>query len=269
MYRIFKRDTAMRVVTTSIFGAFLLLSGGAVCKATTVYFNDADRGPAGTLQISGITITPYGAGQPTTVLGVGLGLDEGIGPMSEANQQAHWSAGMSAYDSFATGGGLSFQVDGWINSITLAPVLRIYSGTGDLMPIPDGLNLEFHVNFPFGEWPIIPVDSNAPVTLTDLFGMQPSTCLVTPQSSWGADAWFSSYRQDHLSEEQTIQWGFTVISVDYTPVPEPGAFWILAIGLIGLWCARQAGRRRATFIRVEALSRPVRSGRFTRAALRR
>jgi hypothetical protein len=243
--RILKRKIWKRIIAPAILGMLALMLGSTAANAVTVYFNDADRGPSDVLQIGGITITDLGTGtpgQPNTVLGVGLGLDMGIGPVGEDYQQAHWSADQQSYDSFIGGDGLLLSVDGWINSVTILPVLKIYSGSGDLMPIPSDLNLEFSTSFLFGGSPIVPASGSAPVTLSALFESTPSTFYLTPQMNSDPSSWFSSYRQDHFAEEQTLQWGFTVLSVDYTPVPEPGVIAFLASGLVGLLCARRARR---------------------------
>lgn len=236
------------VCSSAMFCVLALMLGRNAASAETVYFNDADRGPSNVLQIDGITVThtgtgyPPAIGQPTTVLGVGLGLNETVGPMGEANEQAHWPAGSSSYDVAAGGDGLSFCVNGAINSITFMPFLRIFSGTGELMPVPDGLNLEF-MSSPFltgSGFPIVPANTTIPVTLWALEGAPGaggSTCYLTPQPNWSPDIWFGTYRSEHLAEEQTLQWGFSVISLDYTPagIPEPSSAILLLAGLIGLF----------------------------------
>jgi hypothetical protein len=237
-----------KVHSSAMLCALALMLGCNMVSAETVFFNDADREPSNVLQMDGVTVTHTGTGyqpaigQPTTVLGVGLGLDETIGPMGEANEQVHWPAGSPFYDVAAGGDGLSFCVNGAINSITIMPVLRIFSGTGELMPVPDDLNLEFMSSqyLTGGGFPILPANTTIPVTLWALEGMPgsgSSTCYVTPQPNWSPDIWFENYRSDHLTEEQTLQWGFSVISLDYTPagIPEPNSVALFLAGLLGVF----------------------------------
>jgi hypothetical protein len=258
MKSILNHKIRIQVIATTILGTLTLMLGSNVANAVTVYFNDADRGPSDVLQIGGITITDTGTGtgspvgQPTTVQGVGLGFHDGVGLAGEVDEQAYWPAGESGADSVMGGEGLFFQVDGYINSITIMPVMRIFSSTGGLMPIPNGLYLEFTCSplLSGGPYPEFPANTSTPITLTvdDIAQGSLPVCYLTPQMDWSPDYWFSGYRQDSLSEEQTLQWGFTVVSLDYTPVPGPGAITFvpepstitfLAIGLTGLLFARR------------------------------
>lgn len=252
-----------KVNASAVFGALSLILGNIAASAETVYFNDADRGPNNMLQIDGVTVTHTGTGilpavgQPVTVLGVGLGLDEMIGSAGQDNQQAHWSAGASGYDSISGGDGLSFQVDGTINSITFMPVFRIFSGSGALMPIPDDLNLEFTSSYFLsgGGFPTMPANGNTPVTLYATEGLPGSvfsTCYLNPQSNYSPDSWFGAYRSKNLAEEQTLQWGFSVLSLDYTPAtptPEPATIILLTMGIPVLLGARY-GRAWVKIIRL-------------------
>jgi hypothetical protein len=54
---------------------------------------------------------------------------------------------------------------------------------------------------------------------------------------------FYDYRQGHLNEEQTLQFGFTIQSLDYTAVPEPGAATLLIFGGLIWMCRHISGRR--------------------------
>jgi hypothetical protein len=255
MKRFFRHE---KVNASAIFGVFSLILGSGVASAKTVYFNDADRGPSDVLQIDGITVTHTDTGilptvgQPMTDLGVGLGFDDGIGLVGEVDQQARWSVGESGFDSLTGGDGLSFHVDGTINSITIMPVFRIFSGSGELMPIPDGLDLEF-TSSPFltgGGFPTMPANTSTPVTLyapEGLSGSVFSTFYLTPQSNYSPDFWFGAYRSDNLAEEQTLQWGFTVLSLDYTPAtpaPEPTTTVLLVFGLPVLLGVKKYGKER-------------------------
>jgi hypothetical protein len=251
MKRNFKMAIRAQMVIRIILGALTVMVGNTVANAVTVYFNDADRLPASMLQIDGVTITDSGtagqAGQPTTVQGVGLGFDDGVGFAGEVDMQAHWSAGEMTSDSVLGGDGLYFNVNGYINSITIMPVMRILSSTGSLMTIPDGLSLEFSCStlLSGGPNPEFSANTSSPMTLAvdNIAVGSLSACYLTPQMDWSPDYWFANYRNANLSQEQTLQWGFTVLSLDYTPVPtsvpEASPTTYLMAGLIGLLFVRR------------------------------
>ena len=248
MKKKFCQETRSRVIKTANFGTLIFILGTTAANAETVYFNDMDRGPANVLQIGGVTVTHTGtgssSGQPTTVQGVGLGFDNGIGLPGEVDGQAHWPAGQNNADSFLGGDGLDFQVDGDIVSITIMPEMRIFSASGDLMPIPDNMELEFTSSrlLQGGPYPEFSANTSMPITLSVSGGAILASCYLTPQMDWSPDYWFSDYRQSNLAEEQTLQWGFTVISLDYNPVPEPGVANILMLGLFAfLFAGRRIG----------------------------
>jgi hypothetical protein len=235
-----------RVVAAAVLGSLAFMMENSVAHATTVYFNDADRGPADTLQIGGVTISsttsglPSGSGQPDTVFGIGLGLSSGLGPAGWAIEQAHFPVNSSELDTLVGGGGLSFQVDGLINSITIKPFLQSYSGSDEALTLPNNVLMEFTLveGGPGNDLPLISNNGGAAVNLSAK--SEASTWYLTPQLNWDPSSWYSSCRSDYLADEQTLQWGFSVVSLDYTPTPEPGTTTFLALGLIGFFCFRRA-----------------------------
>jgi hypothetical protein len=244
-----------QVIVTAIFGALTFILGGTVSSAVTVYFNDANLGPADTLQIGGVTVT---GGQLATVSGLGLGKDNGIGPAGEFDQQMYFPAGQVGPETDMNSGVLQLNVEGVINSVTIVPYFSIFSGSGVL--ISD--TLAFGITAWWGGTPsgfpqvnIAQSSIGQPITLYPSYSNPPpATTLVQFQiaSDFGEfNDYFLGYRMQHQSEEQTYQFGITVVSLDYTPVsnpgtvtfvPEPSAITFLGVGLIGLLFARQ-GRR--------------------------
>ena len=235
--------------SVALTGMLCLIFWADTGQADTVYFNDANRNSAGTLQIGGVTITSTtsglsnGSGQPYTVQGTGLGLNSGIGQSGEVDEQAFFPAGDAEATSLSGGGGLGFQVNGWINSITIMPVLRSLDSGGAKLPIPDNVNMEFSL-FESGSlmsannlWPTFTYNSaTTPITFNSQSSPGSSTWYITPQLNSDPSNWYSSCRAGNESQDQTLQWGFTVLSLDFTPapVPEPAAVTVMAIGLIGL-----------------------------------
>jgi hypothetical protein len=218
-------------------------------QADTIYFNDLDRGPADSLTIGGVTISsfqvpgqPPADYEPTTVAGVGLG-GSSVAPGYSVDARFHYSPGGLFTDSPVSGRTerLSFTVDGNITAFTVVPYRPFVVGSGDEVMAPFSL-----------EWqgPGILGSDLQELSLTDL---NPVTIQIHQQVSGvpfnslalynNVDSLqegnFVSYRMDHVDEDQTIQWGFTILSLDYTPVPEPGSAALLAVGGVVFWSARR------------------------------
>jgi hypothetical protein len=248
---IIKPKIRTQVITATMLGTLALMLGSPVADAVTVYFNDADRGPADTLQIDGVTVT---GGQLATVAGLGLGKDNGIGTDGEFDEQMHFSSGQVGPDTDTKPGLLQLNVDGVINSITIVPNFSILSGSGTLMPdtLPFGI-VSYWGGTPSG-FPQVNIAQSSigqPVILYPTSYPPSANTYVQFQiaSDFGEfNDWFLNYREQNESEEQTFQFGITLLSLDYTPdpgsttisfVPEPSSITFLVIGLIVLLFARQ------------------------------
>lgn len=204
----------------------------------TVSFNDATRGPADALQIAGVTITGYNntggdAGQPATLLNYGLGVDNGVGPVSEIDRQQYFSLAFAggfipASDSGVVEG-LTLQVDGTINSITVQPEFRIYSQDGTLLPGTLPFSIYCYGNNPGSAGPHDEYDylsGTNPVTISPNFSVGSISIDITDGA--GEYSNFQSYLAT-LSGNETFQYGVSILSLDYTPVPEPSS---LALGMV-------------------------------------
>jgi hypothetical protein len=65
----------IRVLAAVLFFVFRV----GVTGATAVYVNDATRDPSETLQTSGVSLSPMNGGWPIAVVGLGSGIDGGVG----------------------------------------------------------------------------------------------------------------------------------------------------------------------------------------------
>lgn len=247
----------MCVGTRKLVGAMRILAavagllGASAANAITIYFNDANRGPSDTLRAGDVSISQFnaagvdnvGSGQPATVAGFGLGSDGGLGGNDEWLAQFHFIPDNSDpgfhYD-YISEGDIRLQVpDGQINSVTVIPIFRHYDSSGNLLPDTSGfeLSVDFrnlsisYVNFSAS-------DVGHPTTV-DPWG-NPGTSTV--EFTWDTDLWayasFFSPGPGSVIEDQTFQYGLSIQSIDYTPVPEPGNIALLGAGLFGLIFSR-------------------------------
>ena len=221
-----------------LFSLLLVLSAPVVRGQTvTVNFDDATLGPSDTLQIGGVTattdISPGEQGGPlATVAGLGLGLDNGVGTIGgigEIERQLTFPANPPStyYVSSDTGSGpfIQFSVDGTINSITIVPNFSIMQADGSILPnaqCPMELNLSGILN---ADQEINPPISS-PVTFNQfLTGI--STVYLYDQQNFSpfspvnaiSPVFFNEFYDP--SQEQIVQFGFTVQSLNYTPTPTP------------------------------------------------
>jgi PEP-CTERM motif len=234
------RRLALTAAVVFVAAGLLLPVRGAA--PNTVYFNDITRGPAGALQIG--TVTALGD-QLVTVPGVGLGVDNGIGPAGEFDRQMHYSSGDVYPDSSTPPGYIQLNLNAAITSITIVPYFRIFSSTGELLP--DTLTFGIIAFDGPALGPGVTIDQSAigqPLTLYPAYtGPLPTSASLSFQISHDItheEDYFVAYRQSHQAEDQTFEFGISVLSLDYTVVPEPGAGALLMAGLACLgWVRRQ------------------------------
>ncbi len=231
----------------------MFILGSGFCTADTVYFNDVSRGPGDTLQIGGVMISAFenlpsgfAVGQVATLAGAGLG-NTALGPADEVNNVTHYSPASTTYrmpDSVQWEG-VSFTVDGFINSVTIQPVFRACTDAG--VPLPEISN--FYILF-FG-WQRMGAQSQYVNALSGnlmtytrnddgyLPGSSFSIAVFLDRPDFGSSA--LPFGTEHLDEGVKAEFGFRVVSLDYTPVPEPCSGAILAIGAIAVLLGRQRG----------------------------
>ncbi len=249
-----------RVQFRGLAGALaVLIGGGMVSQAATVFFNDANRGPSGSLDIGGVTastsctVWTNGVGysplatQTATTAGAGLGA-AGMGPSDSFNLIFHYSPNDSGYD-WMSSESASLSLDDpsmMITSVTIAP--HVTATVGSLDPVL--------IQLPFTAF-ILPASGGGPGS-HQINSQNPSTYSVSFYNGPGLPFFITSelaltsalngmgdgfpagqYRQQNLADEVTLDYGFTIVSIDYSAVPEPGACSLLALGGAGLLWARR------------------------------
>jgi hypothetical protein len=218
--------------------------------ATFVDFTAATRGPANSMVIDGVTVAGDEGALVSTMCGEGLGL-VGVGFNSAIERILWWDEG----DEFDHGAGqvrdgeLSLSVDGTINSFTILPFMKILDG-----PQPDtlpGFEMSYRPWYPDQATTdysnaMKPTDPPTPVTFT-FRQDRPLPVQIRDiglYSDFGQYIYFSEYRTKYNNPASTIQFGFSILSIDYTPtqpVPEPGTLTLLVPAALALW-QRRRGR---------------------------
>ena len=235
---------ALFVASCAIFSV-----GGAF--ADTVSFDGATQGPANSLTIGGVTITGYNGlggnpGQAASVTGGGLGSANGVGPIDEIDRQQYYSS------SFANGlipqtdtgvvEGLNLQVNGVISSITILPVFRIYDSEGNLVTgdLPFSIYIQGNASTPQGSFYQY-LSGTSPITINfnSAAAAADSSIWIDISDGEGEYSNFQSYRQQNAGANQTFQFGITILSMNYSPVPEPSTVAMTTLGLGALWLLRR------------------------------
>jgi hypothetical protein len=201
----------------------ILVSSSA--NAVTVYFDDANRGPSSLLQIGDVTVSGQGL---STALGYGLGADNGSGSaygFNEVIQTYNWGDSPSGESGMA-----GISVPGIIDAITIVPFAQVFTESGVLLPDQPSFEMSCDLD-PGSPWRF--VAPGAPVTfnrLPDSGQWQGSaTAYVSLQNDYPPEFWLS------LPVGEYVDFGFSVLSLDYTPTPapEPCAVRLVGLGLCG------------------------------------
>ncbi len=226
----------MRTNFFSIVLFLVLVISSQNASAVTVYFNDADRGPATSLQIGDVTVSVIAFASTTsaaTVAGQGLGLDGGMGQIYDFDEQITQINGDHVnygYNDFQEPGLLELTVPGTIDSITLLPFARVYSPSGDLLPDQPQFDIYCTLSF------VSDHPQASPGMATTLYWNGPgsvSTVDIGIGHNLPPDYWLN------LDAGDTAELGFTILSLDYTPVPEPSAVCLFVAGSFALLYANR------------------------------
>jgi len=230
----------MRTHLLSIALFLVLVLSSPSASAETVYFNNADYGPGANLQIGDVTLS-MGAwasmAGAATVSGQGLGLDGGMGQIYEFNEQITQINGDHVnygYNDFQEPGVLSLTAPGIIDSIALLPFARVYSSSGDLLPDQPQFDIYCSLNFA-SDHPHV-----TPGTATTLYWNGPGQVYAVDIGighNSPLEYWLN------LDAGNTAELGFTILSLDYTPVPEPGAVCLFAAGSFALFYVNRKRRK--------------------------
>ena len=230
------------------FGIIAALIGcpfyGVSAAPLTVEFGDTNRAPSGSLLIGGVTLSGtdfFGSaiGQPATAFGIGAG-SATLGAIGTIDRQQHYSAGNGYSYSFVREG-LSLGVDGEISSITILPYFSIL-GSGESLFLPFDISYYPHNtggNTALSYWTLTSPD---PLQINFQPGERPSLVDLGLISDFGNTPGFFPYLEAQGFPDITFEFGYSIKSIDYTPmsVPEPSPLAIVGLGLLGLLAARRS-----------------------------
>jgi hypothetical protein len=229
----------------------ILAAGLMGANAATVYFNDANRGPSGSLSIGGVTATSStvvwtnGDGYSPLSTQIGTATGDGLGCTGPGrpncfNLQFHYAPGESSYDwSLAEAASLTLDNPGYmITGVTIVP--HVTAIWGSLDPVAVELPFTAFLQPASGGGPGgHQISSSDPKSFIVSFFSDPdspyfitSDLTLTPALSGLGDGFPAAlYRQGDSSQELVLDYSFTIVSVDYAPIPEPGAASLLLAGL--------------------------------------
>lgn len=233
------------------------LLGGAAAHGATVNFGNATHAPGNTLQVGGVTVSGSPAwgpgGQPATFAGTGLG-SATIGPADSIDRQIHFAAnGFPANSDLMEG--LSLSVNGHVNSITFTPQFFV-SGLGEQVQLPFQVMIYPLALAPDAtftgpvrpDWVTVNPANASSVTYTGVFASgQFSSFYIGLTSANSPNVEFYPYLQSHNFPDATFRFGVRLDSIDFTSspvfVPEPSAFSLFGLGLLGLGWRRWRNKK--------------------------
>jgi hypothetical protein len=216
--------------------AVLIGCGSVQCKGTDIYFGDANRAPADMLTVDGVFISSsvIYTSNPTTVQGIGLG-SATVGPSDSIDWTWHYDEGSTSPTRLREG--LSISVAGDLESITLSPHMSI-TGYTQCMDFPFYCRLAwFYEDRPFYEQYQLLDPTNPDMTQITLspfpFPDSQAYRVDLDISSFGQnDTVISSVRDMCGPADASFDLGFTIVSLSYEPIPEPGAASITLAALL-------------------------------------
>lgn len=218
--------TKSLAVSLSLLGLTILFSR-ARALAEIVDFTDMDRGPSTTLQVNGVTISPGTfpndvGSMPATVSGIGLG-SATIGAFGTVDRIQDITGYMRE--------SLQLSVSGSLNSISITPYFEV---VGSKEPIFLSFDISYYLgSLGMGGPTYNTISSSSPIVLNLAFTGPFDRFHIGLQSDFGNPA-IQVYLSEHPGA--TVQFGFAITSLDYTPagVPEASTVMLFGIGLAGL-----------------------------------
>jgi len=177
---------------------------------------------------------------------VDYGLDLGLGTGFQA------LVGLDVVGEGAAGTLTLSPTNSWSISADASTVSLKYTGSGDFMNYGSPPFIGFRISDPYNE--LEPIVSATVVNTTYvqnqqgnlLEGFVPSTDLTRPNSDTVlVNLWNSMYHHEPMASMGDPTRDLIAVQVNFAPVPEPGTYAMLGVGLLGIaFAARRAQRKR-------------------------
>jgi hypothetical protein len=212
----------------------------APASANLIDFTQLSLGPAQTITYQGVTISGRDGALVGTVLGQGLGVGD-LGSLGTLDRTERFQDG--AWQSPAgprVDRDITLSVDGIINAVTLQPFMRVTGpALGDtVLPLEISLGVR-HVDWVWG-YGYTYISSIDPTTFT-FAKEQPYTVQLGLGTDFGEAINFIDFLAARGYPDTTFDFGYSIVSMDYTPtepVPEPASLALL-LTAVGLFAARR------------------------------
>jgi len=229
-----------------VYLTLALILGLTEAHAITIRFDDADRPPSDTLNVGGVSVTGNawgGPGLPATAFGLGLGSDI-QGSSFSIDCVSHYSSG-DLFSDVSLAESLRLAVAGVINSITIMPRVTVLE-TGESLDLffevaPLSYSSDHLINPPN----FTPVESDGAPTTIICFPKAPVVDFAIA-GDFREDTYFFNHRVSRGFPDETLVFGFSILSLDYTPASVPdtaSSACLLGIGLFAIVCVGRKFRR--------------------------
>jgi hypothetical protein len=216
--------------------------------AISVDFGASNAGPANFCELGGVAVsgtTLWGpGGEPVAIAGSGLG-STAVGTPDSVDRFMTFPAG-NFNPSVDLREGLQLTVDGRINSITIAPH---FSVIGQAPPA----ELSFLVGIYTLSSPPTWININAPnpteIAYSAMFDTRDYSSVVINLEDGGTPGFnfFGYLGENGTATDVSFQFGFTILSLDYTPTPapEPSVVALTALGAVWLGLLKRETKKAA------------------------
>lgn len=206
-----------------------LLDVGAY--GAVIDFTQFGQGSGEVLDLGGVTVSAGSSGgalPSSSSQGLGSALLGNFGTVDRIESFTYNSIGGSYSGGGYSREALSLSVNGTINSVTILPYFTVTGSNGeDFMPFDVSYGGLFYHSVVSSEPTVIDVSnflmSGLELGLVQNWGIQPRL----------------SYAMSYPGQDYTFQFGFSIVSLDYTPVPDAETTAILfgtaLLAMIVIW----------------------------------
>jgi hypothetical protein len=210
---------------------WLLFVGVAVLWASPAHadfidFTQLSYAPSETIVIGGVTITGEGGSLVGIVAGQGLGI-EGGGSIGTIDRGLAFATG--SWDPVCCApfdGDVLLETDGFVNAITIQPYLTAVG-----LSVADLDTPYFEISYPADGFSNYHTVSSLLATTITWNVVDPFIMNMGVRSDFGQDQYFRAALERHGLPAASFSFGYSIVSMDYTPthVSEPSTLSLLGL----------------------------------------